>query len=46
METLTDLLADAKSNVQVQIREDPHKGIYVEGLEEKVNDLLAKLSRE
>ena len=32
MEELTDLLADAKSTVKLDIKEDPNKGIYVKGL--------------
>lgn len=36
METLTDLLSDTKG-VSVQIREDPNKGIYIEGLTEYVS---------
>jgi len=35
METLTDLLTDSKG-VSVQVREDPIKGIYIEGLTEHV----------
>lgn len=35
MESLTDLLSDSKGS-SVQIREDPVKGIYIEGLTEHV----------
>lgn len=39
LETLTDLLVESvgKEKQAVQIREDPHRGIYIEGLVEKVH---------
>jgi len=47
MENLTDLLIEKKIEGQsIQIREDPQKGIYIEGLTEKVYFILSKQNRK